>query len=172
MIIKSKPLPWSPSPLRLLPVCCAHCGGALRERTLHSRRVSLDLEFFFFFFPLSIICPCLHHPPKYSVLANWFCRILLHNDFYTCWCTACGVILKDELVLQGPNRFWAALHGINLFLDFRFFSNASRNKLRMSANFMILGATDQSYGCLKFLGEVWAGRPCAGTNEKALPHME
>jgi hypothetical protein len=31
-------------------MCCAHCGGALHERTLHSHRVlSLDPKFFFFF---------------------------------------------------------------------------------------------------------------------------
>jgi hypothetical protein len=26
----------------------------------------------------------------------------------------------------------------------------------------------KSYGCLKFIGEVWAGRACAGANEKEL----
>jgi hypothetical protein len=26
----------------------------------------------------------------------------------------------------------------------------------------------KSYGCLKFLGEVWAGRACAGANEEEL----
>jgi hypothetical protein len=26
----------------------------------------------------------------------------------------------------------------------------------------------KSYGCLKFLGVVWAGRACAGTNEEEL----
>jgi hypothetical protein len=26
----------------------------------------------------------------------------------------------------------------------------------------------KSYGCLKFLGEIWAGRACAGANEEEL----
>jgi hypothetical protein len=49
--------------------------------------------------------------------------------------------LKDELVLQWPNRFWAASHDRTIFI--LFFSNASRSKLRMSTKFMILGAMDQ-----------------------------
>jgi hypothetical protein len=36
---------------------------------------------------------------------------------------------------------------------------------------MILGAMDQSYGCLKFLGELWVGRACAAANEVELTKM-
>jgi hypothetical protein len=49
------------------------------------------------------------------------------------------------MILQGTNRFWAASHDLTLFLELIiFFRNASQNKLCMSTNFMILGATDQN----------------------------
>jgi hypothetical protein len=49
------------------------------------------------------------------------------------------------LSLHGTNRFWAASYDLTLFLDFfeTFCEDASRNKLCVSANFMILGATVQ-----------------------------
>jgi hypothetical protein len=59
------------------------------------------------------------------------------------------------------NVVWT--HTIFRILEF-FFPNASRNKLRVSTNLMILGATDQKLWVLKFWGEVWAGRACAGAN--------
>jgi hypothetical protein len=59
-------------------------------------------------------------------------------------------------------------HTIFRFLK-TFCEDASRNKLRVSANFMILGATIQKlWVFLKFLGELWAGWACVGTNEKEL----
>jgi hypothetical protein len=30
----------------------------------------------------------------------------------------------------------------------------------------------KSYGCLKFQGEVWAGRACVGANEKELTTLQ
>jgi hypothetical protein len=49
------------------------------------------------------------------------------------------------LSLWGTNRFWAPSYDLTLFLDFilLLLPNMSLNKLRLSANFMILGATDQ-----------------------------
>jgi hypothetical protein len=49
------------------------------------------------------------------------------------------------LSLWGTNRFWAASYDLTLFLDFfeTFCEDVSQNKLRVSANFMILGATVQ-----------------------------
>jgi hypothetical protein len=54
--------------------------------------------------------------------------------------------VKDELSLCGTNQFWVVLLDLTIFLNFlnfEFFSNASQNKLCVSTNFMILGATDQ-----------------------------
>jgi hypothetical protein len=48
-----------------------------------------------------------------------------------------------------------------------FYEDASRNNLRGKKN-VFFGPADQSYGCLKFLGEVWVGRACAGANEEEL----
>jgi hypothetical protein len=46
--------------------------------------------------------------------------------------------------VRRTNRFWAGLLDLTLFLDFRlFFPSASRNKLGVRINFIILGATDQ-----------------------------
>jgi hypothetical protein len=57
-----------------------------------------------------------------------------------------------------------------LFLDFlKLFVN-----MRLAASFAgekkthFLDLWIKSYGCLKFQGEVWAGRACAATNEKEL----
>jgi hypothetical protein len=48
---------------------------------------------------------------------------------------------KEPTVPTATNRFWAASHDLRFFETF--FPNASWNKLRVSTNFMILGATDQ-----------------------------
>jgi hypothetical protein len=57
-----------------------------------------------------------------------------------------------------------------LFLDFlKLFVN-----MRLAASFTgkkkthFLDLQIKSYGCLKFQGEVWAGRACAAANEKEL----
>jgi hypothetical protein len=57
-----------------------------------------------------------------------------------------------------------------LFLDFlKLFVN-----MRLAVSFAgrkkthFLDLWIKSYGCLKFQGEVWAGRACATTNEKEL----
>jgi hypothetical protein len=57
---------------------------------------------------------------------------------------------------------------LKLFLDFfeTFCGHAPRNKLRMIQISLFLDLRIKSYGCLKFLGEVWAGRAWAGTNEE------
>jgi hypothetical protein len=46
-------------------------------------------------------------------------------------------------------------------------------KMRLVVSFVgkksyFLDLRIKSYGCLKFLGEVWEGRPCAGANEEEL----
>jgi hypothetical protein len=55
---------------------------------------------------------------------------------------------------------------------FRFFEtfceDASHRKLRGKKKSYFLDLQIKSYGCLKFLGEVWAGRACAGANEEEL----
>jgi hypothetical protein len=58
------------------------------------------------------------------------------------------------VVLWGPNRFWAASYELTLFLDFfeTFCEDASRNKLRVSANFMISGATVQKLWMFEVFG--------------------
>jgi hypothetical protein len=59
---------------------------------------------------------------------------------------------------------------LTLFLDFlKLFV-----KMRLTVSFVevkksyFLDLWIKSYGCLKFLEEVWAGRACAGANEKEL----
>jgi hypothetical protein len=59
---------------------------------------------------------------------------------------------------------------LTLYLDFlKLFL-----KIRLSASFArkkksyFLDLRIKSYGCLKFLGEVWAGRACVGANEEEL----
>jgi hypothetical protein len=72
--------------------------------------------------------------------------------------------------LWQTNRFWAV--SFDLIFIFYFFEifyiHKFRNRLHGSTNFIIFGPTDQSYGCLKLLGEVWAGRAYAGANEVEL----
>jgi hypothetical protein len=55
---------------------------------------------------------------------------------------------------------------------FRFFEtfceHASRSKLRGKKGTHFLDLRIKSYGCLKFQGEVWAGRACAAANEEEL----
>jgi hypothetical protein len=58
-------------------------------------------------------------------------------------------------------------HTISRFFE-TFCEDASHNYLRVSANFMILGARFKSYGCLKFLGRVWPGRACVVANQQEL----
>jgi hypothetical protein len=72
------------------------------------------------------------------------------------------------------NRFWLVSLEHTLFLDFlKLFVN-----MRLVVSFGGGGGTHfldlriKSYGCLKFQGEVWAGRACAGANEKELTTLE
>jgi hypothetical protein len=61
-------------------------------------------------------------------------------------------------------------------LDLNFFVNSLKLFVKMHLVISFAGAqisyfSDlriKSYGCLKFLGEVWAGRACVGANEEEL----
>jgi hypothetical protein len=72
--------------------------------------------------------------------------------------------------VRRTNRFWSVslehtlfLNFLKLFLNMRLVvSFAGRKKTHF------LDLWIKSYGCLKFQGEVWAGRPCAAANEKEL----
>jgi hypothetical protein len=72
--------------------------------------------------------------------------------------------------VRRTNRFWSVSLEHTLFLDFlKLFVNmrlalslAGKQKL------YFLDLRIKSYGCLKFQGEVWAGRACAGANQQEL----
>jgi hypothetical protein len=72
--------------------------------------------------------------------------------------------------VQRTNRFWSVSLEHILFLDFlKLFVNmclvvsfAGKQKTHY------LDLRIKSYGCLKFEGEVWAGRACAAANEEEL----
>jgi hypothetical protein len=72
--------------------------------------------------------------------------------------------------VRRTNRFWSVSLELKIFFDFlKLFvkmclaaSFASKKKL------YFLDLRIKSYGCLKFLGEVWAGRACVGANEEEL----
>jgi hypothetical protein len=49
-----------------------------------------------------------------------------------------------------------------------FCEDASRHKLHRKKKSYCLDLQIKNYGCLKFLGEVWARRACAGANEEEL----
>jgi hypothetical protein len=72
--------------------------------------------------------------------------------------------------VRRTNRFWSVLLEHTLFLDFlKLFVN-----MRLAVSFAgkqktyYLDLRIKSYGCLKFEGEVWAGRACAAANEEEL----
>jgi hypothetical protein len=72
--------------------------------------------------------------------------------------------------VRRTNRFWSVLLEHTLFLDFlKLFVN-----MRLALSFArkqksyFLDLQIKSYGCLKFQGEVWAGRACAGANQQEL----
>jgi hypothetical protein len=72
------------------------------------------------------------------------------------------------------NRFWSMSLEHTLFLDFlKLFVN-----MRPVVSFAgekkthFLDLRIKSYGCLKFQGEVWAGRACAAANEKELTTLK
>jgi hypothetical protein len=72
--------------------------------------------------------------------------------------------------VRRTNRFWSVSLEQTLFLDFlKLFVN-----MHLVASFAgrrkkhFLDLRIKSYGCLKFQGEVWAGRACAAANEKEL----
>jgi hypothetical protein len=71
--------------------------------------------------------------------------------------------------VRQTNRFWSVSLELTLFLDFL----KLYLKMHLAASFAekksyFLDLRIKSYGCLKFLGEVWAGRACAGANEEEL----
>jgi hypothetical protein len=72
--------------------------------------------------------------------------------------------------VRRTNRFWSVSLEHTLFLDFmKIFVN-----MRLALSFAgkkksyFLDLRIKSYGCLKFQGEVWAGRACAGANQQEL----
>jgi hypothetical protein len=72
--------------------------------------------------------------------------------------------------VRRTNRFWSVSLEHKLFLDFlKLFVNM---RLALSfarkQNSYFLDLRIKSYGCLKFQGEVWAGRACAGANQQKL----
>jgi hypothetical protein len=72
--------------------------------------------------------------------------------------------------VKRTNRSWAASLDLKYFFDFlKPFANMC---LAISfARVQISYFSDvrlKSYGCLKILGEVWAGRACARANEEEL----
>jgi hypothetical protein len=68
--------------------------------------------------------------------------------------------------VRRTNRFWSVSLEYTLFLDFlKLFV-----KMHLAISFAekksyFLDLRIKSYGCLKFQGEVWAGRACAGANQ-------
>jgi hypothetical protein len=72
--------------------------------------------------------------------------------------------------VRRTNRFWSVSLEHTLFLYFlKLFVN-----MRLAASFAGMHFLDlriKSYGCLKFQGEVWAGRACAAANEKELTNL-
>jgi hypothetical protein len=74
------------------------------------------------------------------------------------------------MFIQRTNQFWAVSLDFTLFLDFlKLFV-----KMRLTISFVgvqkpyFLDLRIKSYWCLKFLGEVWAGRACAVANQQEL----
>jgi hypothetical protein len=71
--------------------------------------------------------------------------------------------------VRWTNRFWFVSLEHTLFLDLlKLFAN-----MRLVASFAgkkkhFLDLRIKSYECLKFQGEVWAGRACAAANDKEL----
>jgi hypothetical protein len=72
--------------------------------------------------------------------------------------------------VRRTNRFWSVSLEHTLFFDFfKLFVN-----MRLALSFAgkqksyFLDLRIKSYGCLKFQGEVWAGRACAGANQQEL----
>jgi hypothetical protein len=72
--------------------------------------------------------------------------------------------------VRRTNRFWSVSLEHTLFLDFlKLFVN-----MHLTLSFAgkqksyFLDLRIKSYGCLKFQGEVWAGRACAGANQQEL----
>jgi hypothetical protein len=72
--------------------------------------------------------------------------------------------------VRRTNRFWSVSLEHKLFLNFlKLFVN-----MRLALSFAgkkesyFLDLRIKSYGCLKFQGEVWAGRACDGANQQEL----
>jgi hypothetical protein len=74
------------------------------------------------------------------------------------------------MFVQWTNRFWATSLDFNFFLNFlKLFGNMhlaisfAGVQISYFSNLRI-----KSYGCLKILGKVWAGRECAAANKEEL----
>jgi hypothetical protein len=72
--------------------------------------------------------------------------------------------------VRRTNRFWTASLDLNFFFDFwKFFVS-----MRLAISFTVVQISYFSdlqikiFGCLKILGEVWAGRACVGANQQEL----
>jgi hypothetical protein len=74
-----------------------------------------------------------------------------------------NVRMADKPVLVSVT--WA--HTIFRFFE-TFCEDVSRNKLCGKKKSYFLDLQIKSYGCLKFQGEVWAGRACTGANQQEL----
>jgi hypothetical protein len=74
------------------------------------------------------------------------------------------------MFVRWTNRFWVVSLDFILFLDF--WKLFVKMCLVISFEWIqisyFLDVRIKSYGCLKFLGEVWLGRACAGANQQEL----
>jgi hypothetical protein len=73
------------------------------------------------------------------------------------------------MFVQRTNRFWSVSLEHTLFLDIlKLFVNMCLTASFAKKKTHFLDLQIKNYGCLKFQGEVWAGRACAAANEKEL----
>jgi hypothetical protein len=72
--------------------------------------------------------------------------------------------------VRWTNRFWSVSLELTLFLDFLklFVNMCLALSFAGKRKSYFLDLRIKSYGCLKFQGEVWAGRACAGANQQEL----
>jgi hypothetical protein len=98
-----------------------------------------------------------------------YCMCIAYILTHTLYLTPEGLNVRtvDKPVLVSVT--W--VHTIFRFFE-TFCKHASRNKLRGKKKTHFLDLRIKSHGCLKFQGEVWAGRACAGANEKELTTLQ
>jgi hypothetical protein len=71
--------------------------------------------------------------------------------------------------VRRTNQFWSMSLENTLFLDFlKLFVNMRLVVCFAGEKKHFLDLRIKSYGCLKFQGEVWAGRACTAANEREL----